>query len=228
MKVLVTGTSQGIGRAIALTFLKRGHQVVGFDRQVSSIIHSHYQHYQLDIGDYKYPDIKDVEIIVNNAGSLEDSEAFKCKVMGAFMITETYAFQDKIKAVINISSNSAHYGIEMPLYCMANGALLSYTKGLARRLAQYGATANSVSPGYVDTTLDQHVRDAGLGDKIIKQCLLKHIQSPNEIAELVYYLGVVNKSITGQDILMDCGECLGSEFIETEENIKKFYRSQVK
>ena len=33
MKVLITGTTQGIGQAIALHFLQQGHQVVGIDRR---------------------------------------------------------------------------------------------------------------------------------------------------------------------------------------------------
>ena len=37
MKILITGTSQGIGRAIAIKFFNEGHEVYGMDRQPSSI-----------------------------------------------------------------------------------------------------------------------------------------------------------------------------------------------
>ena len=67
MKVLVTGTSQGIGKAIAELFLENNHQVIGIDRQESSINHKCYQHYVCDIRDYeKLPEIKNVEILINN------------------------------------------------------------------------------------------------------------------------------------------------------------------
>ena len=45
MKVLITGTSQGIGKAIAEHFLKEEHQVIGIDRQDETITHSNYTHY---------------------------------------------------------------------------------------------------------------------------------------------------------------------------------------
>ena len=37
MKVLISGTSQGIGRAIAVHFLQKGHDVTGIDRQEATI-----------------------------------------------------------------------------------------------------------------------------------------------------------------------------------------------
>ena len=44
MKVLITGTSQGIGKAIAELFLNKGHEVIGIDRQENRIEHSAYTH----------------------------------------------------------------------------------------------------------------------------------------------------------------------------------------
>lgn len=51
MKVLVTGSSEGIGKAIALKFLKEGHNVIGIDLNSSSINHKLYTHIQGDICD---------------------------------------------------------------------------------------------------------------------------------------------------------------------------------
>ena len=52
MRVLITGTSQGIGYAIAEYFLNKCHEVIGIDRQEKSIEHKHYRHYVCDVRDY--------------------------------------------------------------------------------------------------------------------------------------------------------------------------------
>ena len=70
MKILITGTTQGIGQAIAKLFLKNGHEVIGIDRQPSSISDENYTHYICDVRDRaRLPEIKNVNILINNAGT---------------------------------------------------------------------------------------------------------------------------------------------------------------
>ena len=49
MRVLVTGSSKGIGLAVAQMFLDKGHVVIGMDLLAPAIFHSNYIHYQLDV-----------------------------------------------------------------------------------------------------------------------------------------------------------------------------------
>jgi hypothetical protein len=63
MKVLITGTSRGIGKAIAERFLKEKHNVIGIDREPSTITGENYVHFQCDVRDREMlPCISDVEI----------------------------------------------------------------------------------------------------------------------------------------------------------------------
>ena len=68
MKVIVTGSSRGIGREIAQLFLEKGHTVIGMDKETSSIKNINYQHIQTDIYQGVLPEIMDCEILINNAG----------------------------------------------------------------------------------------------------------------------------------------------------------------
>ena len=68
MKVVVTGSAQGIGKGIAELFLQKGHSVVGVDRQEAYVEHENYTHIQCDVRG-ELPEIPDVEILVNNAGT---------------------------------------------------------------------------------------------------------------------------------------------------------------
>ena len=51
MKVLITGTSSGIGKGIADKFLREGHHVTGIDCNKSAIQHTAYRHICMDIRD---------------------------------------------------------------------------------------------------------------------------------------------------------------------------------
>ena len=157
MKVLITGTSQGIGKAIAEKFLSCGHTVIGIDRQVQSIDAPTYTHFVCDIRDKEHlPEISDVEILINNAGT-QNEDDIDINLKALIYITEKYGVQSKIKSVLNIGSASGHTGAEFPEYCASKGGVLSYTKNVAMRVAQYGATCNSLDPGGVLTPLNECV-----------------------------------------------------------------------
>ena len=75
MKILITGTTQGIGKAIAEKFLNEGHDVIGIDRQQKSIENEKYTHYVCDVRNKDdLPEIKDVNILVNNAGTQNEDD----------------------------------------------------------------------------------------------------------------------------------------------------------
>ena len=214
MKVLITGTSQGIGKAIAEKFLKNGHSVIGIDRQAQTVEDTAYTHFQCDVRDKEHlPEIEDVEILINNAGT-QNEEDIDINLKALIYITEKYGVQPKIKSVLNIGSASGHTGAEFPEYCASKGGVLAYTKNVAMRVAQYGATCNSLDPGGVLTPLNESVmNDPKLWSEIMDETPLKRWATPEEIADWAYFLTVINTFCTGQNILVDGGESINYNFV---------------
>lgn len=214
MNVLITGTGQGIGKAIAELFLRENHRVTGIDRQQSCISHVHYTHYVCDIRDVeKLPDIPDVNILINNAGTQnEDDIGINLKAL--IHLTEKYGIQDRIHAILHIGSASGHTGSEFPEYCASKGGVIAYTKNVAMRVAAFGATCNSLDPGGVLTPLnDCVIRDENLWQQIMDETPLKRWATPEEIAQWAYFLTVINGFCTGQSIIVDGGESINHKFI---------------
>ena len=213
MKVLITGTANGIGYAAAQKFLDMGHEVIGMDIQTAMIDHENYTHILIDITN-ELPDIPDVDILVNNAGVQNEPNDIEVNLMGTIRCTEKYGMHTGIKSIVNIASTSAHTGAEFPLYSASKGGVLAYTKNVALRVAKYGATCNSLSPGGVTTMLNAHIlSDPELWEAVKNETLLKKWASANEIAEWIYFVAIVNKSMTGQDIIIDAGEMAKFNFI---------------
>ena len=214
MKVLITGTSQGIGKAIADMFLAKGHDVIGIDRQSASIDNANYTHCVCDVRDKaNLPELSDIEILVNNAGT-QNEDDIDINLKALIYITEKYGVQKSIKSVLNIGSASAHTGAEFPEYCASKGGILAYTKNVAMRVAQYGATCNSLDPGGVITPLNECVmNDPELWAEIMDETPLRRWATTEEIAEWAYFLTVTNRFCTGQNILVDGGESINYNFV---------------
>ena len=214
MKILITGTSQGIGKAIAERFLQADHTVIGIDRQGASIGHSNYTHYQCDVRDKEnLPQLEDIEILINNAGTQNEAD-IDINLKALIAITERYGIQPKIQSVLNIGSASGHTGAEFPEYCASKGGVLAYTKNVAMRIAPFGATCNSLDPGGVLTPLNECVmNDPELWAQIMEETPLKKWATPEEIADWAYFLTVTNTFCTGQNILVDGGESINYHFV---------------
>lgn len=212
MKILITGTSQGIGKAIAELFLEKGHQVTGIDRQEASVSHDSYSHIKADVRD-ELPDIDGIEVLINNAGTQNEAD-IDINLKALIRVTEKYGVQPSIKSILNIGSASAHTGSEFPEYCASKGGVVSYTKNVALRVAEYGATCNSLDPGGVMTPLNDCVmNDPEAWRQIMEQTPLKRWTTADEIAQWAYFMTMVNTFCTGQSIVVDGGESINSHFV---------------
>jgi len=214
MNVVVSGSSQGVGRAIAKRFLSEGHRVWGYDLREATIEHDAYEHVQADIRDDSIAAPADVQVLVCNAGTLDEAQAIEINLTGTIAFTERFVDSPALRSVLFVASASARNGAEFPQYVASKAGIVGYMKNLALRLAPRGITVNSVSPGGVITSANQHILDSPkLYEQVLAETLLGKWAEASEVADLAWYLTMVNRSITGEDILMDNGEMLKSNFI---------------
>lgn len=218
MRVLITGTSSGIGKGITEKFLKEGHYVTGIDCKVATMNHENYTHICMDIRDKaQYPALEPFDIVINNAG-VQNEEDIDVNLKGTIGITEKYGLHPGIKAVLMIGSASGHNGSEFPEYVASKGGVLSYTKNVALRIAKYGATCNSLDFGGVLTELNKPVMEnEDLWNEIMEQTPLKRWMTVEEAADWAYFMTVTNRFCTGQNILIDGLEAGNAHFVWPEE-----------
>ena len=104
MNVFVTGTSSGIGLAVAVKFLHEGHTVFGFDTAEGRIDHEKYHHCIFDIRDGEWPLLPAPEIVINNAGTLDEKEAIDVNLRGTIRFTERFQDSPALRSVLFIAS----------------------------------------------------------------------------------------------------------------------------
>ena len=219
MNVLITGTSRGIGKAAAEKYLSLGHTVYGIDILGASIKDGKYFHYKNDVRDAKsLPDIKEVAVIVNNAGTQNGEDDIANNLTGAINVTEKYIKSDKLISVLFNASASSVSGQEFPLYAASKAGLVGYMKNVAIRLAPRGVTCNAVSFGGVLTESNAPViNDPKLWKRIMDVTPMKKWATEDEAAEWIVFLTLTNKSMSGQNLLIDNGEYgLNSTFVWPE------------
>lgn len=216
MRVLITGTSKGIGLALAKRYLEQGHEVFGLDLLESSINDKKYHHFVVDVSKKKQlPEIEDVEILINNAGLQNSKDDIDNNLKSAIYVTEKYGFGSSIKSILFNASASSRSGFEFPEYVASKAGMVGYMKNVASRLAEFGVTVNSISLGGVITESNKPVmEDETAWEEIMKATPMNKWMTESEVCDWVYFLTMVNKSMSGQDIFIDNGEYnLNSTFV---------------
>ena len=219
MNVVITGSSRGIGKAVAERFLSEGHAVFGIDLLPAAIKNEKYRHCIADVRKPEtLPEIPDVAILFINAG-VQNGDDIAVNLCGAMNTAEKYINSPALRSVLFNASASAVTGQEFPAYAASKAGVVGYMKNLAIRLAPRGVTVNAISPGGITTESNDPVtRDPALWKRIMDVTPLKKWATVEEIADWVIFLTLTNRSMSGQNLLIDNGEKdLNPTFVWKEE-----------
>jgi 2-hydroxycyclohexanecarboxyl-CoA dehydrogenase len=114
--------------------------------------------------------------------------------------------------IVSVASDAARVGSSLEaIYSGAKGAVVAFSKSLAREVARYGITVNVVCPGPTDTPLIRSMaEDLGAGDRfveaLIKAIPMRRLGRPEDIAPAVAFLASDDAAfITGQTLSVSGG-----------------------
>jgi 3-oxoacyl-[acyl-carrier protein] reductase len=205
MRVLVTGGSRGIGRAIVTLFKQKGYEVYSPTRE------------ELDLSKDPILIRSDFDIVINNAGinplkwinEVSDREVMQVNYQAPLSIIQQcipHMVNNGYGRIVNVGSIWIDFAMPKRLaYSASKNAIHALTKAVVAEYADKGVLANTISPGFIGTDLTYQNNSELEIQQIKNKVPLKRLGTPEEVARLVYQLTVENNFIAGQNIIIDGG-----------------------
>ena len=231
--ILITGSSRGIGKAVAELAASRGYKVIVHGSNDSERLQQ--THNEIKGSEKTFFDVADknavfesisklgpIDILVNNAGigrsrntdvaDADDEQAIKeyqVNVLGTLHCMQAVMpgmIERSGGSIVNVASIKGHFNLttmKSLTYGISKAGVIALTQALAKEYPT--VRINSVSPGYVKTEMSQGWPPETF-DKIATQTVLGRISQPQEIAQAILFLASDDASYaTGTDLLIDGG-----------------------
>jgi len=231
MVCLITGSSRGLGKAIALALGRRGHRVVIHFRDkkseaeaVASKIKESIVR-QADVRNFN--EVKSlvdevvkqgggIDVLVNNAGITKEALLMKTTEKDFDMVMDTnlkgafnfmravtpHMVKQKSGHIISISSFAGLKGkAGLSAYSASKAGIIGLTKSAAQELSEHNIMVNAVLPGYMLTDMGIE-SNAKAKELALHDSLVKEFSDPDNVAEFICYLSGT-KGITGQVFNLD-------------------------
>ena len=225
---LVTGSAQGIGRAVVEALAAAGLVVVGVDvreQDTGPMARS----MLADLADTSAIDrlvaeTGPVDVLVNNAAVLvekpiedmaveEFDRTVAVNLRAPFLLSRGFGAGMKVRGwgrIVNISSVGARTGgvSQVAAYAATKAGLIALSKNFARNYGPFGITVNALAPGAIDTPMlqGQEAVTPGLKQSLMPQIPLRRLAAPSELAAVVAFLASDAASfVTGATIDVNGG-----------------------
>jgi len=232
---LVTGSTRGIGRAIADAFAEAGARVavVGRDQEradgVAAVIGNAAKGFSADVSDtaavtklveHVEKTFGSIDILVNNAGITRDNVVMRLKdedwdavlnanLRGAFASIRAASrgmMKRRSGRIINVASIVGLIGNKgQSNYAASKAGLIALTKSVAKELGSRNILVNAVAPGFIETEMTAAMTPEARA-ALGKQIALERLGSAQDVAAMVAFLASdLACYITGQVFVVDGG-----------------------
>lgn len=228
-RVLVTGSSRGIGQAVAKLYKAQGHYVIGLSTKISTIDLDYCDEHI--VGNLSNSNSLEevcsavnnlqIDILVNNAGiniindfcdiKLEDFlNVQHVNVVAPFRLSQSVLPHMKSNNWGRIVSVSSVWGKKSKQgrasYSASKFAIDGLTLSMANEFAKHNILCNSVAPGFIDTDMTRkNLGPEGIA-KILTAVPAGRLATVDEVAKFIVWLGSdQNTYISGQNIAIDGG-----------------------
>lgn len=220
MKILITGTSRGIGLMLTEELINSGHEIMGVSRSDFSIANKNYKHFKADLANITelekvLDQIEQVDVLINCAGIasmnpfiLSEMKEFE-KIIGTNVLAPYFLSREVSKKMIakgfgrilNISTIATTLNLKGEIqYIMSKASLEKLTVVASKELAPFGITVNTIGVSLVKTNLLSGVTEEQL-QKIKSQLSFSEYVEKEDLAHVVkFFISENARYITGQII----------------------------
>lgn len=232
-KILVTGSTQGIGKAIAEAFVKEGYDVIvhcSADLQKAENVKREIGAWRAVTADLSRMDeVKsllektgEVDCLILNASVQkkqkwdeidEESMDFQITVNLKSTLLLMQAYYPAMKKqgwgrIVTVGSvNQYRNHPELPMYAATKCAVMSLVKNIAKQAAPYGVTVNNIAPGAIATPRNAAIYESDELRKAVEATIPmgRFGQVEDCVGAVLLLCSDAGAYITGSDIVMDGG-----------------------
>lgn len=237
---LVTGASSGLGAHFATLLAEQGAHVVATARRLERVemLCAELQARGLIARPMALDVTSPAEVraaiaevtpdlVVNNAGVSHSCPALELtpetldavidtNIKGVFTVAQAAAANMRQRAsggvIVNVASIlGSRVAGQVAAYAASKGAVLQMTRALALEWARHGIRVNALSPGYIETDLNQEFFASDAGQALIRRVPMRRLGRPEDLdGPLLLLLSDLGRAMTGADLVVDGGHLVSS------------------